>query len=236
MNCIILDDEPLARKGLREYIADASFLNLVGEFDHPLKAMDTITREKVELVFLDIQMPRMTGIEWIKSLPHPPMIIFTTAYPQYALEGFELNAVDYLLKPFSFDRFWKAILKARALQEGKRPATAAEEADHFFIKTDGKLIRVNVADVLFIEALQNYVAIHTRERKIITYLTLQGLEAQLPEGHFIKTHKSFLVAVDKVESIEGNEIGIGSHRIPISRAWKDSVVEKLTQNRLFKRN
>ena len=122
------------------------------------------------------------------------------------------------------------------MPEDQRPATAAEEADHFFVKTDGKLIRVNVAEVLFVEALQNYVAIHITGRKIITYLPLQGLEAQLPEGRFIKTHKSFLVAADKVESIDGNEVCIGTHRIPISRAWKEAVVEKLTQNRLFKRN
>jgi DNA-binding LytR/AlgR family response regulator len=117
LTCVIIDDEPLARKGLKEYIADADFLQLAGEFDNPLKAMDLLIKEKIDLIFLDIQMPKMTGLEFMKSLAHPPLVIFTTAYPQYAVDGFELNAVDYLLKPFSFDRFWKAVLKARAMIE-----------------------------------------------------------------------------------------------------------------------
>lgn len=235
LQCIIIDDEPLARKGLKEYIADADFLHLAGEFDNPLKAMDILLKEKIDLVFLDIQMPKMTGMEFLKSLPHPPLVIFTTAYPQYAVEGFELNAVDYLLKPFSFDRFWKAVLKARAVIETNPTVRPAAEPDYFYIKSDNKLVKINYADVLFVEALQNYVAIHTIQKKYVTYLTLHSIEESLPAGQFVKTHKSFIVAMNKVESIEGNEIKIGSHGIPISRTEKEVVLERLIQNKLLKR-
>lgn len=235
LHCIIIDDEPLARKGLKEYIADADFLHLAGEFDNPVKAMDIILKEKIDLIFLDIQMPKMTGLEFLKSLPHAPIVIFTTAYPQYAVDGFELNAVDYLLKPFSFDRFWKAVLKARAVYESKSAVHPGAEPDYFYIKCDNKLVKINYGDVLFVEALQNYVAIHTISKKYITYLTLHSIEESLPASQFVKTHKSFIVAMNKVESIEGNEIKIGSHSISISRTEKETVMERLIQNKLLKR-
>lgn len=235
MTCIIIDDEPLARKGLKEYLEDAEFLQLKGEFDNPLKAIDCIAKESIDLVFLDIQMPKMTGMDFAKALTKPPMIIFTTAYPQHAVEGFELNAVDYLLKPFSFDRFWKAILKAKALKETGKGASFGSDTDYFYIKSDNKLVKINYTDVLFAEALQNYVAIYTTSKKYITYLTLHSIEENLPANRFVKTHKSFIVAIDKVESIEGNEIKIGLNRIPISRSEKEIVLEKLVQNKLFKR-
>src|SRR5688500_15715786 len=151
IRCVIIDDEPLARKGLKEYIQDVDFLQLVGEFDNPLKAADTLANEKIDLIFLDIQMPKMTGMEFMKTLAHPPMVIFTTAYPQYAVEGFELNAIDYLLKPFSFDRFYKSALKARSMKENDKtaaPAAAAAEPDYFFIKSDSKLIKIFYDEIL----------------------------------------------------------------------------------------
>jgi DNA-binding LytR/AlgR family response regulator len=235
LNCLIIDDEPLARKGLKEYLDDVDFVQLLGEFDNPVKAMDIMMKEKIDLIFLDIQMPKMTGLEFLKSLPHPPLVIFTTAYPQYAVEGFELNAVDYLLKPFSFDRFWKAILKARAIRENLQGTVANAEEDFFYIKSDNKLVKINYSDVQFVEALQNYVAIHTDQKKYITYLTFHSIEEYLPANRFVKTHKSYIVAMHKVESIEGNEILIGKNRIPISRTEKETVLEKLVQNRLLKR-
>lgn len=235
LTCIIIDDEPLARKGLKEYIGDADFLTLAGEFDNPVKAMEILMRERIDLIFLDIQMPKMNGFEFLKSLPHAPLVIFTTAYPQYAVEGFELNALDYLVKPFSFDRFWKAILKARASIEAPHAVSPAIEPDYFYIKSDNKLVKINYNEVLFAEALQNYVAIYTSQKKYITYLTLHSIEEQLPASFFVKTHKSYIVSLNKVESIEGNEIKIGAHRIPISRTEKETVLEKLIQNKLLKR-
>ena len=236
LRCVIIDDEPIARKGLKEYMQDASFLQLAGEFDNPLKAADMLAHEKIDLLFLDIQMPKMTGLEFLKTLAHPPMVIFTTAYPQYAVEGFEWNAIDYLVKPFSFERFWKAVSKARSMQEViSQPATATGEPDYFFIKTDNKLVKVLYDDILFVEALQNYVAVYTNSKKYMTYITFHSIESQLPTGRFIRTHKSYIVAAAKVESIEGNEITIGTYKIPISRSEREAVLQQLIQNRLLRR-
>ena len=237
LRCVIIDDEPIARKGLKEYMQDASFLQLVGEFDNPLKAADLLMQEKIDLLFLDIQMPKMTGMAFLKTLAQPPMVIFTTAYPQYAVEGFEWNAIDYLLKPFSFERFWKAVSKARTMQETiTQPAVAAPgEPVYFFIKSDNKLIKIVYDDILFVEALQNYVAVYTTLKKYITYLTFHSIETHLPAGRFIRTHKSYIVAANKVESIEGNEITIGTYHIPISRTERETVLQQLIQNRLLRR-
>jgi DNA-binding LytR/AlgR family response regulator len=237
LNCVIIDDEPLARKGLREYIDDIEFLQLVGEFDHPLKAMDVLSTEEVHLIFLDIHMPKLTGIEFLKSLAHPPLIVFTTAYPQYAVDGFELNVLDYLVKPISFDRFLKAAMKAKeAASKGNTISTAASrKEDYFFIKADNKLIKLFYQDIQFVEALQNYVTIHTTNKKYITYLTFKSIEESLPNEEFIKVHKSYLVAANKIESIEGNIIRIGQHEIPISRNSKEEVLEKLLKGRFLKR-
>ena len=238
LNCIIIDDEPLARKGLREYVADVDFLHLAGEFDNPLKAMDILINQKVDLIFLDIQMPKITGLDFLKTLSNPPLVIFTTAYPQYAVDGFDLNAADYLLKPFSFDRFWKAVVKVRTLFESGKSSSLQSiivEAEHFFIKTDNKLVKINYSDILYIEALQNYIAVHTINRKYITYLTFKSVEESLPQHIFMKVHKSYLVALSKIESIEANEILIGTHHIPISRSMKDEVMEKILKGKYLKR-
>jgi DNA-binding LytR/AlgR family response regulator len=251
LRCVIIDDEPLARKGLKEYMQDLEFLQLVGEFDTPLKAIELILQQKADLIFLDIQMPKMSGVAFLKSLSYTPMTIITTAYPQYAVEGFELNAIDYLVKPFSFDRFCKAVMKARKIKESSLPATASEAPapasgrgeqapagtpnNYFFIKSDNKLVKIQFDDILFVEALQNYIAVHTAAKKYITYLTFHGIEAYLPASRFIRTHKSFIVAADKIESIEGNNIRIGVHHIPISRTERDAVLRQLLQNRLPKR-
>ena len=237
INCIIIDDEPLARKGLKEYIADAEFLNLAGEFDSPLKAADIISRGKVQLLFLDIQMPKITGLDFFKTLQHAPPVIFTTAYPQYALEGYEVNALDYLVKPVSFNRFLKAALKAKEYYEvrEKNVTETTTSSAYFFIKADNKLVKIIFDEVLFAEALQNYVTIHTRERKYITYLTFKSVENYLPADKFIRVHKSYIVAVSKIDSIEGNDIRIGQHHIPISRSLKDEVMERLLKGKFLKR-
>jgi len=238
INCIIIDDEPLARAGVKEYIADIDFFNLLGEFDNALAASEMIGSGKVQLLFLDIQMPKITGIEFFKTLANPPAVIFTTAYPQYALEGFEVNALDYLVKPVSFDRFYKAALKAKDFfgQKQNEKAGMQEVASaYFFIKADNSLVKIMYADVLFVEALQNYVTIHTTAKKYISYLTFKSVEDYLPVDAFIKVHKSFIIAANRVDSIDGNEICIGQHRIPISRNLKEEVVEKLVTGKFLKR-
>lgn len=239
INTVIIDDEPLARKGLKEYIADVDFLMLAGEFDNSLKATELMSRGDVHLLLLDIQMPKITGIDFFKSLQHAPPVIFTTAYPQYALEGFELNALDYLVKPISFDRFLKAAMKAREYyelrQQNKQAATETAPPKDFFIKADNQFVRIAFEELLFIEALQNYVCIYTNTKKYISYLTMRSVEEYLPSAQFIKTHKSFIVNAAKIDTIEGNEVRIGEHRIPISRNEKEEVMEQLLKNRFLKR-
>ena len=240
INCVIIDDEPLARKGMREYISDVDFLHLAGEYDNPLKATEMISRGEAQLLFLDIQMPKITGLEFMKTLQKPVPVIFTTAFPQYALDGFDLNALDYLVKPISFDRFLKAALKAKEYYEVRQKNDAdktpvAEVGDYFFIKADNKLVKVLFNDILFIEALQNYVVVYTQEKKLITYLTFKSVEEYLPSSQFIKVHKSFIVSATKIDSIEGNDIRIGQHYIPISRNLKDEVMGKLLKGKFLKR-
>ena len=233
----IIDDEPLARKGLKEYVADVDFMELVGEFDNPLKAADLISKGEVQLLLLDIQMPKITGIDFFKTLQQAPPVIFTTAYPQYALDGFELNALDYLVKPISFDRFLKAAMKAKEYYELRQQNKASDsnEQKDFYIKADNRFVRIAFKDVQFVEALQNYVCIYTVEKKYISYLTMKSVEEYLPSSHFIKTHKSFIVNATKIEAIDGNEIRIGEHRIPISRNEKEEVMEQLLKNKFLKR-
>lgn len=238
IQCIIIDDEPLARKGLKEYIDDIDFLHLVGECDSPLKVSTLLQAEAVQLIFLDIQMPRLTGIEFIKTVRNAPPVIFTTAYPNYALEGFELNALDYLVKPISFERFMKAALKEAREYYGVREknlADSKEDIDYFFIKSENKLVRILLEDILYVEGLQNYVCIHTKEKKHITYLTFKAVEAYLPTDKFIKVHKSYILAASKITSIEGNTLQIAGHSLPISRGLREEVLEKLLKGKFLKR-
>jgi len=236
MNCIIIDDEPMARNGLREYIGEVDFLKLLGEFEHPLKAMDIMGKQTIDLIFLDIQMPKITGTDFLKSLRQPPLIIFTTAFPDYALQGYELNAVDYLLKPFSFDRFLKAVMKAKTLLSKTNTPENSENADeYFYIKSDNSIVKIRLDEILFAEALQNYVAIHTTEKKMLSYITFSQVEKQLPADRFIKVHKSYIVAFDKIKSVEGNIINIAQHQIPVSRGMKDEVMQKIVFDKLIKR-
>jgi len=238
IHCIIIDDEPLARQGLKEYINDVDFLQLDAEFDNALKANKLLSEGSVQLIFLDIQMPKLTGLEFLKTLMHAPPVIFTTAFPQYALDGFELNALDYLVKPISFERFLKAAMRAKEYYE-VRFKNASEIApgkdEFFFIKADNKLVKIFYDEILFVEALQNYVTIYTANKKYITYLTFKSVEESLPAEQFIRVHKSYLVSAAKIESIEGNCIRIGQHEIPISRSIKDEVMEKLLKGRFLKR-
>lgn len=237
INCIIIDDEPLARKGLREYIADVDFLQLAGDFENPLKLTENIHTIESPLLFLDIQMPKITGIDYFKSLKQAPPVIFTTAYQQFALEGFELNALDYLVKPVSFERFYKAVLKAKEFYEirSKNELENKDSNEYFFIKADNKLVKIFFKDIVLAEALQNYVVIHTIDKKYITYLTFKSVEDYLPSNQFIKTHKSYIISASKIDSIEGNDIKMGQHHVPISRNLKDEVMEKLLKGKFLKR-
>lgn len=237
MNCLIVDDEPVARKGIAEYVSEVDFLNLVGECENPLKASSFLSQQPIDLIFLDIHMPKLSGIEFLKTLKNPPLIIFTTAYSEYALEGYSLDVVDYLMKPITFDRFLKAAQKAMEVHTLRRTAGQPREpqTDHFFVKCDSKFEKVFYHEVSFIEAMQNYSVIHVTGRKLITYITMTSLENQLPKEQFLKVHKSYIVSVPHIKAIEGNEILIGDSRVPISRNLKDEVVNQIMGNKLFKR-
>jgi len=236
LRCMIVDDEPLARKGLQEYCADVDFLEVVAVCDSPVKAVDLLQTEQIHLLFLDIQMPRINGLDLVRSLPQPPLVIFTTAFAEYAVQGFELDVVDYLLKPIAFERFLKAAVKARSYFELlQRPATARDSAGYFFIKCDNGLERIGFEDILYAEALQNYVVLHTLQRKYITYLTFKAVEDYLPEQLFLRVHKSYIVALSKIDRIAGSDIIIGPHYIPISRHLKEEVMERILRDRYLKR-
>lgn len=233
---MIIDDEPLARKGLQEYCADVDFLEVVAVCDSPVKAVDLLQTMQVHLLFLDIQMPRISGLDLVRSLPQPPLVIFTTAYAEYAIQGFELDVIDYLLKPVAFERFLKAALKARSYFElSQRPAITKDDAGYFFIKCDNGLERICFDDILYAEALQNYVVLHTSQRKYITYLTFKAVEDYLPEQQFLRVHKSYIVALAKIDRIAGSDIVIGPHCIPISRHLKEEVMERILRDRYLKR-
>lgn len=237
INCLIIDDEPVARKGLAEYINEVEFLTLVGQCEHPIRAAEVLKTQNVDLIYLDVQMPKLSGIDFLKTLANPPMVILTTAHPDYALEGYALNVVDYLLKPITFERFMKASQKALEMFSLRQSQNIRRDVadDHFFVKADNRIEKVSFAEVLYIEAMQNYVTIHTTQRKLIAWLTLSSLADQLPGDYFVKVHKSYVVAIPRITAIEGNEILIGDVRIPIGRNHRDEVVEKIVGNRLFRR-
>jgi DNA-binding LytR/AlgR family response regulator len=233
IKCVITDDEPFARKGLQGYVDKIDFLDLKGVCENAIELNSLLKKEPVDLLFLDIEMPYLTGIEFLKQLPAPPRVIFTTAYEKYALQGFELEVLDYLLKPISFDRFLRAANKA--FDYFRLQQAPAMGDDYIFVKADSKLEKIAFADMLFAEALENYVAIYTREKKIITHLTLKMLQEKLPAAAFIQPHKSYLVAIDKIASLEGNMLHIAQYTVPISKYQKDEVMEKIVNSKLLKR-
>ncbi len=247
INCLVIDDEPLAREGLANYVADLDFLHLVGTCESPLDAGEILDTQSVDLIFLDVQMPKLNGIDFLKTLRHPPLVILTTAYPQYALEGYQLDVLDYLLKPITFDRFYQSAQKAKAQwqlqQQAKQTPTTSSPAatspfadeDYFFIKVEHKYERIAVRDIRYVEAMQNYVLIYTEQEKYMTLVTLKSVEERLPAEQFLRTHKSYLIAKDKIDSVEGNQIFVGQQIVPISRHYRESVIEALIGSNLLRR-
>lgn len=234
INCLVVDDEPIAREGILEYIHQIDYLNPVAQCKNAAEAAGYLHKESIHLIFLDIQMPKLTGIEFVKALPNPPMIIFTTAYPEFALEGFELDVVDYLLKPISFSRFLKAAEKAQAYHLARtREINVSQE--FFFIKCNGRIEKVMLSDMVYIEAMANYVILYTTQKKYVSYLTFSGIEEQLPSELFVRIHKSFLVAVSAIQTIDGNEVITSLMRLPLSKNYRNDVMKKI-ESRLIKRS
>ena len=225
LKCIITDDEPLARKGLQGYIGKIDFLELIAVCEDAVQLNSVLKQQTADLLFLDIEMPYISGIDFLKTTPNPPKVIFTTAYEKYAIAGYELDVLDYLLKPISFDRFLKAANKAFDYFN-----TRHEPGDNFiFIKANSKLEKINFDEFLFAEAMENYVAVYTPAKKYIATTTLKGLIEILPEKQFIQTHKSYLININSVNSIEGNLINISKYHVPISKSLKETVMERINK-------
>lgn len=234
LRCLIVDDEPMARKGMMEYVREVPFLSAAGECGSASEAAGVLASQSIDLLLLDIQMPRMSGLEFLRTLRQPPLVIITTAFSEFAIEGYELEVVDYLLKPIPFDRFLKATRKAYDYFQLSRNDSQRKE-NFFFVKCNSKLEKVMFEDILFVEAMQNYIIIHTRLQKLVVYMTLSGVEERLPAELFLKVHKSFIVAVSHVMGVEENFLVIGKERIPVSRALRDSVMQRILGNNLLSR-
>jgi DNA-binding LytR/AlgR family response regulator len=226
---LLVDDEYLALNLLEAYAQQVPDLALVGKEKLPMKALERLQNEPIDLLFLDIQMPILSGNNLIKTLSNPPLVVFTTAYSEYAIEAFELNVVDYLLKPFPFERFLQAVQKARQLLNARQAPVAAAAAPSFLsLKVDGKLVKVALDDILYIEGLKEYVRfVCTGNRKYVTLESLRNLEEQLPAQQFSRVHKSYIVAHSKVSALDGNMLEVGTVKIPISRGKRDEIVEEI---------
>ena len=241
INAIIVDDEPLALDVLETYIENLPEINLVKRCSNALEANEALTTNKVDLMFLDIQMPQLTGIDFLKTLTKPPLVIFTTAFANYAIEGFELNAIDYLLKPISLDRFMKAVNKAKEqleLTRNDNVTNASEESSDFiFVKADKKLIKLRYKDILYIEGLKDYVIIRkTDGSRIVTLQTMKSLEEKLPHHYFQRIHRSYIVQIDQIMALMGNmvevkEKGAVKH-LPVGKNYRDNLLEIVNKNRL----
>jgi DNA-binding LytR/AlgR family response regulator len=236
IKCCIIDDEPVARKILREYIQDIDFLELAGEAENPIKASTLLSQTTVDLLFVDIQMPRMNGIDFMKTLHPSCNVIITTAYPEYALQGFELNAIDYLVKPIGFERFLRAANKASEYHFMKRSQQDHYSLrDFFFIKCGQKIEKIMMDEVIYVEGLANYVILHTCDKQYITYITFKGIEEKLPKDRFIRIHKSYLVSLNAINCIEGNELKLNKIALPISKYYKEEVMMRIERS-MFRRD
>jgi len=237
LKCLIIDDEPIARKVLQEYISDIDWLELAGQAENPLRAMNLLNANDIDILLLDINMPKINGIDFLKSSKCDASVIITTAYTEYAVESYGLDVLDYLVKPIGFDRFLKACNKAREARELKKLAKVPPQKvnDHFFIKSNNQIEKVFYHDLLYAEAMLNYVMLYTHTKKMMVYVTIKSLEEQLPPDLFIKVHKSFIVNIGKIKSIEGNVLDIGNEKIAISQGLREKVVNEIIKDKMIKR-
>lgn len=234
LKTIAIDDEPLALRLVCEYVNKTPFLELVGSFDNPLDAIDFLSNQSVDLIFVDIQMPDLTGIEFIRTLEDAPKIIFTTAYEKYAIEGFKLNAIDYLLKPFSYEEFLKAAGKARKQVELETNVLPSIETNSqfLFLKSEYKIRRINFNDILYIEGLKDYIKVFISgdDKPVLSLNSIKSLEQKLPEDKFMRVHRSFIVNLDRIDTIERSRIVFGKVYVPVSDQYKDKFQEYLDKN------
>lgn len=237
ITCLAIDDEPLGLKQIAGYIEKTPFLQLAGLCESALQAMELLSNSSVDLMFVDINMPDLTGMEFVKSLSHPPKVIFTTAYSEYAVEGFRVDALDYLLKPISYAHFLKAANKAKEWfdQREQKPAQIESNEEFLFIKSEYKIVRINLADITYVEGMREYVRIHlTGQSPVMTLMSLAKLEEKLPASIFMRVHRSFIVSLQKITTVERNRIVFDKGvYIPVSDAYKDKFQEFLNKNFLI---
>jgi len=233
IRCMIIEDEPLAQNVLKKYIAEVSYLELVAVCSNALEAQETIQLQNIHLLFLDINLPKLSGINFLKTLPAPPLVIFTTAYPEFAVEGFELDAIDYLVKPFSFERFLKATNKAFN-KINRQPANLNDKTadDFIFLKSDKKVYKIDLDDIVYAEATGDYVKVITREGQYTSNITLKRLLEELPSNLFFRVHKSFIISANKIKFFEGNYIKVGQADIPIGAAYREEIFARLKEKNI----
>lgn len=239
--CLIVDDERLAQELLENYIQKVPSLTHVASCSSALEAMQYLAQNKVDILFLDIQMPDLTGIEFLRTVKDVPATILTTAYSEYALEGYELSVIDYLLKPIEFNRFLQAVNKVfqqnniapSTIPPVVSPTATPSAPTYFFIKTDSKIVKIAFDKVLYIEALQKYIRIHTVNKRVVSLFSMSKIQELLPVDRFFRTHRSFIINMDKIDSVEGNMVTIGSHTIPVSKGQKENFMILLKENGLF---
>ena len=222
INCLAIDDEPLALDVIEEYVNKVPFLNLIGKFTNPVEATAELHKGRIDLIFLDIQMPDLTGLEFLNTLERKPAVIFTTAYDEYALESYDFNTIDYLLKPISFDRFMKAVNKAQELLSS---GADAAENKFIFIKSDYKIHKIATDDIAYIEGYKDYVRIYTPEKRFVTRESMKNMEAMLSKDRFLRIHRSYIISIDKFSAIEGNMIILGEEKLPIGKSYKEQVMK-----------
>lgn len=232
IRCIIVEDERLAQDVIKSHLQKVDHFKLVGVYRNALEAKEGLEKEEVDLIFLDIQLPGMTGLNFLRSLQNPPLVVLTTAYPEYALESYEFNVIDYLLKPISFERFSKTVDKivdGKIFQPGSKE-TSGLPRDHIFIKSSSRFFRVAFSDIIYVEGMKDYLRIHTADHNIITHQTLSEMENILPSGQFIRIHKSYIVSFAHIKSIFGNSVELGNITLPIGLNYKERIMKAIGRN------
>jgi DNA-binding LytR/AlgR family response regulator len=231
LNCLIVDDEPLARKQIETYVGRVPFLKLVGTARNPAIARGILQTELVDLIFLDIKMPQMSGVDFLKNNDIFQQVIFITAFPEYAIEGFELEVTDYLMKPVTFERFLKGSKKALAKVSGSHTIKSiSDKPDFLYVKCNQRFEKIWMDDILYIESMLNYINIVTKNRKLTVYSSLKAIESSLPQDKFLRIHKSYMVAINHINAIDGHQIHVAGHKLPVSRSNKQAVLQIVGTN------
>ena len=241
MTCIIVDDEPFAREGIRLNIEETPFLEVIGEFENAIEANNFLSQNEVDLMFLDIEMPGINGLDFIRSLDKKPLVILTTAYPQYALESYELDTVDYLLKPIQLERFIRAANKARdmhqLLQLAEEHASAGVEQDYVYIKSERKLVKLFFKDIVYIKGMKDYVLIYTTKNKVMTALNIKSIASQLPSGNFVRISKAHILNIEYIKAIDHDFIQLKGlpDELPLGDSYRDAFMETYVNSNLFQK-